>query len=486
MDLEVGQIIAGRYEVRARTLAAPAYVDWRAYDREIEVDVSLWWIAPELLAADGTREALEAGVNAARRLGHPAVRKVFGGGRDGEGFWVASQLGTVVDAGSDLVRVANALAEGLEALHAAGLVHGRLCPTDVVDVAGALKVSGGGLWRSVDADLAARVWGDASRFLAPEVLDGAAATPRSDVYSMAAVLLERAAGITGQNLVDTMDVLAADRPRLADILQRGLADTPDRRYDRPSGLVERLREVMSLPAVDRDGSDLDDSEESLSGLDGEATIEESSPLFKDSSAMPKSMLFGPNQPTVLGKARPEHRPPPAADVKAKAKPKGSVPTADPGAETVIAPPEARVGKVLEVVSHMPAKDPDVAPATPVMSVIDRPEMQPILRPIGSSERAKRLSAPPGGSLGTYAPPREKREVETKTEPVKAPKKAMWPWIVIAVSLLVVAAVVSLMLLNRKEPKKPSPSPSPSTSTATTSDAGSVTVPEPLAPTESSQ
>ncbi|HUS66635.1 MAG TPA: protein kinase [Kofleriaceae bacterium] len=485
MDLEVGQIIAGRYEVRARTLEAPAYVDWRAHDREIEVDVSLWWIAPELLAAAGTREALEAGVNAARRLGHPAVRKMFGGGRDGDGFWVASQLGTVAASGVDLVRVANALAEGLEALHAAGLVHGRLCPTDVVDVAGALKVSGGGLWQSVDADVAARVWKDASRFLAPEVLDGAAATPRSDVYSMAAVLLELAAGVTGQNLVDTMDVLAADRPRLADILQRGLADVPDRRYDRPSGLVERLREVASMPAVSRDDADLDDSEESLSGLDGEATIEESSPLFKDASAMPRSVLFGPNQPTVLGKARPEHRPPPAADVKdvKKEKPAGSVPKADPGAETVIAPPEARVGKVLEVVSHMPAKDPEVAPATPVVSVIDRPEMQPVLRPIGSSERAKRLSAPPGGSLGTYAPPREKREVETKTEPVSAPKKAMWPWIVIAVSLLVVAAVVSLVLLNRKE-SKPPPQPAPAPSPAASPPPEPVV--KPLAPTESSQ
>jgi serine/threonine protein kinase len=80
------------------------------------------------------------------------------------------------------------VAEALETVHAAGYVHGRLTPGDIVQVSGLVKIGGAGLYRDLDVDAARRAWANASRYLAPEVIGPGQATPVSDVYSLAVIL----------------------------------------------------------------------------------------------------------------------------------------------------------------------------------------------------------------------------------------------------------------------------------------------------------
>jgi hypothetical protein len=451
-DLEIGSLVAGRYEVRGRTLNGPAYVDYRVFDREIEVEVSLWWMDPALYGDESPRAAFESGARSVKKLSHPHIRRLYEAGRTGHGLYAALQLGALDPTLSrlgggrpatetDILRYATALTEGLEAGHAAGYVHGRLVPADIVDVAGHIKVSGIGLYRGLDPVLVADRWGDLRRYLAPEVLESGAASPRSDVYSMGAILAELASGMAHRDLRETIELLAGDQGALADILARAVARSPDKRPGRPAeliGLVRRLFVDSSRQTIDRAEVPPELTPQGLTpphlpGIDEEGglddkTIEESSPLFKDPSAAPKSPLFGPNAPTLLGRrAAPSNRPPTAVELPPRTEPPVVV---EPMLETA-GPTPAPV--MVQMQSHKPTT-PVPPPATPILSAIDRPEMQPVLRPI--SEVAK-PSYPPA-ALGHYAPP-------VAAAPAPAIRRRRWPWVLLIAMLVAAGAGLTIGL-----------------------------------------
>jgi len=434
-DLEIGQVVAGRYEVRGRTLSGPAYVDYRVYDREIEVELALWWMDAVLYADENPRAAFESGARAIKKLAHPAIRRLYDAGRAGPGVYAALQLaaadpvlsrlgGGRPAAELDILRYATALCEALEAGHAAGYVHGRLVPADVVEVSGQIKVSGIGLLRGLDPVLVAERWGDLRRYLAPEVLDSGAATPRSDVYSMAAILAELASGMAHRDLRETIELLAGDQGALADIFARAVARSPDKRPGRPAellGLIRRLFIDSSRATIDRGEVPPELTPTTLprmseEGLD-DKTIEESSPLFKDPSAAPKSPLFGPNAPTLLGRRATVNRPPTAV--------------ASPAEEAAMAATVMDEEPVkVQVQSHMPVAP--VAAAAPVVPAIDRPEMQPVLRPISS---AVSTTSHPPGALGHYAPPAASLIA----------RRRRWPWFLLAAMIVAAGAGLAIGL-----------------------------------------
>lgn len=456
--LDIGALVAGRYEVRGRTLAGPAYVDYRVFDRDIEVELALWWMDPTLYGDENPRAAFEAGARSVKKLSHPHVRRLYDAGRSGTGLYAALQLGALDPTLSrlgggrpggelDILRYSTAFCEGLEAGHAAGYVHGRLVPADVVDVAGQIKISGIGLYRGLDPVLVAERWGDLRRYLAPEVLETGAATPRSDVYSMGAILAELASGMAHRDLRETIELLAGDQGALADVLARAVARLPDKRPGRPAellGLVRRLF-IDSRATIDRGEVPPEATPTTLprfeEGLD-DKTIEESSPLFKDPSAAPRSPLFGPNAPTLLGRRAAGVRPPTAVAFPPVEPP-------PPLAETVMEPPAPAAPLMVQVQSHKPVT-PVPPPATPVVPAIDRPEMQPVLRPISSVTQA---SHPPG-ALGHYAPP-------VAVAPAPALRRRRWPWFLLAAMIIAAAAglAIGLAVTARSRSRVGTPSPS---------------------------
>jgi serine/threonine protein kinase len=97
----------------------------------------------------------------------------------------------------DTIDLAAQLAKGLDALHAQGIVHRDVKPSNVLlDGEGTAALADFGLARGEESTQLTREGQlvGTPHYLAPELIEGAAATPASDVYALGCVLYECLAG----------------------------------------------------------------------------------------------------------------------------------------------------------------------------------------------------------------------------------------------------------------------------------------------------
>ena len=154
-------------------------------------------------------ESMRREFEALTRVRHPAVVSVLELGFAPDGApYVTMEY--VPGAGSDralargdwptLIFVATQVALGLEALHAAGVLHGDLKPPNLLVVPASFSDTPPAGVRLVDFGLAALVGHDArghcgtAGFAAPETVRGEPPTPASDVYGLGATLFALIAG----------------------------------------------------------------------------------------------------------------------------------------------------------------------------------------------------------------------------------------------------------------------------------------------------
>ena len=95
-----------------------------------------------------------------------------------------------------VLALAAGLAEGLSAVHAAGVVHRDLKPSNVLLAADGPRVIDFGISRAVDATQLTQTGAviGSPAFMSPEQVEGVAAEPASDVFSLGAVLAFAATG----------------------------------------------------------------------------------------------------------------------------------------------------------------------------------------------------------------------------------------------------------------------------------------------------
>ncbi len=97
----------------------------------------------------------------------------------------------------ETIRLAAQLAQGLDALHARGVIHRDVKPSNVLlDTAGEAVLTDFGLARSADSTQLTRegqVVGSL-HYLAPELIEGSPATPASDIYALGCLLYECVTG----------------------------------------------------------------------------------------------------------------------------------------------------------------------------------------------------------------------------------------------------------------------------------------------------
>ena len=178
-------------------------VVYRARQLELDRDVAVKVIAPELVEDPQIRKRFLSEAHAAAAVEHPNVVPVHGAGIDDDRAYLVMRyveghdLRTVVLAEGPLstdraTRIAEQLGDALDAIHHLGYVHRDLKPQNVlIDAAGHVYLSDFGLAKQVLAtagDTRSEQWVGTLDYVAPEQIRGERVDARADVYSFGGVL----------------------------------------------------------------------------------------------------------------------------------------------------------------------------------------------------------------------------------------------------------------------------------------------------------
>jgi serine/threonine protein kinase/tetratricopeptide (TPR) repeat protein len=249
---------------------------YRAWDGRLDREVALKILRHrerDEEARDST--AIEEG-RLLGRVRHPNIVTVYGAERvNGQvGVWMEFIHGRTLeqelhDQGpfdvDRVIKIGLELADALSTVHRAGLIHRDVKAHNVIlDPDGRLTLTdfGAGCELEESSD-GARELAGTPLCVAPEVLAGEAATPRSDIYSLGVLLYHLVTGtypVRGRSLKDVREAhvrgtrtpLRTARPDLPSafvgIVDRALDPDPNNRYDSPGTLKA---ELASLAAVNR-------------------------------------------------------------------------------------------------------------------------------------------------------------------------------------------------------------------------------------------
>jgi serine/threonine protein kinase/Tfp pilus assembly protein PilF len=245
---------------------------YKAQDQELNVDVALKMIKPELVSNPSVVRRFKKETLLTRSLTSENIIRIFDLG-EAEGIkfiameYIKGQsLGQMIRAAGRLdVRTALAIARqacaGMSTAHQQGVVHLDLKPANIlVDSWGKVRVADFGLAKSLeteDGTLTAAAVGTPA-YLSPEAAAGRATDHRSDIYSLGIVLYEMvtgkrpfesktAAGFLQQHIHDKPVTPSSLNPQVPAVLEKiilkCLAKDPAQRYQTAGDLLRALTEV---------------------------------------------------------------------------------------------------------------------------------------------------------------------------------------------------------------------------------------------------
>jgi len=269
----VGELIAGRYELEKLVGSGGMSNVFRAHDRLLERTVALKILHEQYTRDEDYVERFRREARAVAQLAHPNIVTVIDRGeQDGRQYIVfefieGENLKEIVARGPVPVRDAIGLtlqvARALSFAHERGLVHRDVKPQNVLlNEDGQAKVTDFGIARSLDVHGVTQtgtVLGT-SDYIAPEQARGQKVNPRTDIYSLGAVLYELLTGdvpFAGDNFVAVAmrhvnepapSVLdhRADCPLRLDLaVRRAMAKDPADRFESMDDFVIELEACLA-------------------------------------------------------------------------------------------------------------------------------------------------------------------------------------------------------------------------------------------------
>lgn len=261
------RVIAGRYRVDELIGHGGMAKVYRGYDLTLGREVAIKILDPDLARDTAFRNRFRLEAQAASRMSHPSIVRVFdagdpstGDGSSDEPPYIVMELvkGTllkdIISAGpvpvADAVRYVDGILEALDYSHRAGVVHRDIKPGNVmVTDKGQVKVMDFGIARAVSDSSSTvaettQIIGTAAYF-SPEQAKGEPVDARADLYSTGVVLYELLTGrqpfrgespvaVAYQHVSETPvppTEVNEDAPRSLDpIVLRALAKDPYQRY----------------------------------------------------------------------------------------------------------------------------------------------------------------------------------------------------------------------------------------------------------------
>ena len=253
-----GEVLGGRYRLGELLGSGGFGVVYRAFDSELEVDRAAKVMRQDVAANEVAHARMRREARVMASIRHPSVVAVHDVGvtEDGRPYLVMDLLGETLQDRLDregplAPEVAAALlepiAEGLQRVHEAGVVHRDVKPGNVLfDAHGAPALGDFGVALADDQLLATAAEDrlGSFAFMAPELLDDAGnASVRSDVFALGATLLAACIGRPPYALRDEEDraeLVSGLPPQLARVVLKATAKDPAERYGSATELVAAL------------------------------------------------------------------------------------------------------------------------------------------------------------------------------------------------------------------------------------------------------
>ena len=276
VDLRPGTVFHSRYEIRGPLGRGGMGMVFKAHDRSLDETVAIKILRPEFAQDAKMGERFRSEIKLARKVRHRNVCTIHDYGEDHGLLYISMEFVEGVDL-KQILRasgplspetafdVAIQVAEGLQAVHDAGIVHRDLKTPNIM-------LDNQGMARLMDFGVAKRL-GDETltatghivgtpEYMSPEQAQGRKADFRSDLYAMGIVVYEIFTGhvpFRGDTPLSTIlkhlndpppldGAPAARLPRaLRPVLRRALAKDPEDRHDSARELAEALRQARARP-----------------------------------------------------------------------------------------------------------------------------------------------------------------------------------------------------------------------------------------------
>src|SRR5688572_19514687 len=209
-----GALVAGRYRIGEMLGQGGVGAVYRARDLEIDVDVALKAITPNLLQTDEEQKNFSKQIKAARKLQHPNIVRIYDEGHEGnrrfftmkllEGLTLRKIIRLRHEKGQpftaeELVPIFHQLAAALDYAHKSTW-HGDMKPENVLILPDLLKVTDFHLVRALPLKPflgIAKSKNKGFAYIAPELrVEAQTIDGRADIYALGVILCEMLTGLT--------------------------------------------------------------------------------------------------------------------------------------------------------------------------------------------------------------------------------------------------------------------------------------------------
>ncbi len=265
IEIARGSVLANRYQIEAVIGKGGSGIVLRAFDRVAQVAVAVKILKPDLAADPRWVERFSRELRLARQIQHPNVCRVFDIGQADGHWFITMELataGTLRDQLADKtnartldekLRDVTAVVSGLSAIHGAGIVHRDVKPDNFLRMDdGRLVLSDFGLATNPGEAPAVSILVGTPFYMAPEVVMGDVATPRSDVWAAAVVIHEILLGVRPERSAATRAPLVkmpVDAPRvmkaLLEVCKQSFLDESSDRPEDGAALAEHVDAAMT-------------------------------------------------------------------------------------------------------------------------------------------------------------------------------------------------------------------------------------------------
>jgi eukaryotic-like serine/threonine-protein kinase len=219
--LPLGTVLAGRYQIVDLLGVGGMGAVYKAFDRQLTRIVALKTILPEMAATPTALKRFKQEVLLAQSITHKNVVRIFDIGEDGATKFITMDFiegvdlkGLVAQKGklspTEAAGVIRQVCQGLEAAHAAGVVHRDLKPQNImIQNDGRIVVMDFGIARSGESRGATQTGAflGTPEYMSPEQARTENVDARSDIFSLGLIFYELLTGklpFKGKTVLETM------------------------------------------------------------------------------------------------------------------------------------------------------------------------------------------------------------------------------------------------------------------------------------------